>query len=414
MSIDNPIPAFHVLAKPSGPDCNLDCDYCFYLEKEQFYPSPEPRRMSLDVLESFIRQKIEGHQLDLVHFTWQGGEPTLLGLDFFKHVVRLQKKFAGDKQIENGFQTNGLLLTDEWGQFFKQNQFLVGLSIDGPEAIHDRYRIDKGGNGTHERVMKALQLLQTHGVQFNTLTVVNARNQDHADEVYDFLKSTGSAHWQFIPIVERIREQDGKLAAPNEQEGCTLAKYSVDPKAYGRFLVGIFQRWVKEDVGKIFIQHFEAALAGQLGMTPGVCIWNEYCGQALAIEHNGDVYPCDHYVFPEYKLGNIMETPLENMVNSVEQDLFGNAKLWGLTRDCRLCEVKYLCHGECPKHRFSKSSTGEENHNYLCEGYKDFFTTIHPLLVEMADLYDNGIPIQDVMKGMPGKWDEMMGDTSKN
>ncbi len=395
--------SFSVLAKPIGPTCNLDCDYCFYLEKDQLYPEAQHFRMDSELRASFIKQKIEGQQGDTVHFTWQGGEPTLLGVDYFREVVRLQQKYSGEKKIENGFQTNGMLLDDAWCQFFKDNNFLVGLSIDGPEAFHDRYRVDKKGSGSFSQVMDGLELLKKYSVDFNTLTVVNASNQSHPDEIYDFLKSIGSRYWQFIPLVERLHTGDGMLAAPDETEDVPMGKWSVDPQTYGEFLNRIFQRWVRADVGDIFIQHFEAALANQLGMPTGVCVWNATCGTALAMEHNGDVYACDHYVFPQYLLGNIQEKPLVEMINDPAQIQFGKAKETRLPKICRECEVLDLCHGECPKHRFMSGADGEVGLNYLCAGYKTFFTSIRPELGVISELFELGKPAEHIMDWMKEK-----------
>ena len=356
--------------------------------------------MSDEVLESFIRQKIEGHRTNSVHFTWQGGEPTLLGLDYFKQVVALQKKYAGDKTIENGFQTNGLLLDDDWCIFFREENFLVGLSIDGPEAIHDHFRVHRNEKGSFHEVMRGLDLLKKHEVSFNTLTVVNAHNVNHADEIYTFLKDIESRFWQFIPIVERTGDGEG-LATPDVQ--AKLTEWSVPPLAYGQFLEHIFQRWVREDVGEIFIQQFESALANHMGMPAGICVWSPECGAALALEHNGDLYPCDHYVFPKYKLGNIMEMPLVDLIHTPEQRQFGRDKKEKLPKVCLNCEVLDLCHGECPKHRFMIAPDGEKGLNYLCEGYKYFFTSIRPELGVFAELLSMGQPAEGIQSWMVQK-----------
>jgi len=400
--MDSTLPAFSVLAKPTGAICNLACEYCFYLEKKHVVPHAEKFRMAPDVLESFIRQKIEAHRVDTVHFTWQGGEPTLLGLDYFRQVVKLQQKYADGKQIQNGFQTNGVLLDDAWCRFFAEHEFLVGLSVDGPEAINDEYRKTTGGGGSFQKVMAGLELLKKHEVEFNTLTVVHAGNVENADEVYDFLKEIGSAFWQFIPIVERLKP-DGDLAAPEDTADYPMAPWSVDPGKYGLFLDRIFQRWVREDVGKVFVQHFESALANHIGMNPGVCVWNETCGQALAIEHNGDLYPCDHYVFPQYKLGNISDASLVELVHHPDQLHFGRDKRDTLPRICRECDVLDLCHGECPKHRFVIGADGERNLNYLCQAYKHFFGSILPELGVLAELLELGQPPAAIVKWMQQK-----------
>ncbi|NQT62419.1 MAG: anaerobic sulfatase maturase [Candidatus Marinimicrobia bacterium] len=394
--------SFHILAKPVGPACNLTCDYCFYLEKESLFPKDTTFKMEPDVLESFIRQYIESQPTNTVHFTWQGGEPTLLGVEYFQEIVQLQNKHSEGKQISNAIQTNGVLLDEIWGEFLHENHFLVGISIDGPQALHDQYRIGHHGDGTFEKVMLGLELLKKYKVEFNTLTVVNQSNQDEANAIYDFLKSIGSEYWQFIPAVERTRP-DGSLAAPHEMHNLDMAEWSVDPESYGQFLNQIFQRWVREDVGTIYVQQFEAALANEMGRPAGVCVWNATCGQALAVEHNGDLYSCDHYVFPEYRLGNILEIPLLDLVHSSDQQNFGADKRDGLPQICNECEVLYLCHGECPKHRFAEGSNGEQRHNYLCNGYKQFFTSIQPELGVLKEILELGQPATNIVGWMHEK-----------
>jgi len=397
--VNDLIPAFHILAKPIGARCNLKCDYCFYLEKEDLYSQGNEFRMSPEVLESFIKQKIETHQVDMVHFTWQGGEPTLLGLDFFKQVLALQEKYAHGKQIQNAFQTNGVLLNDDWGAFLATNNFLVGLSVDGPELLHDQYRKTSTGRGSYAKVMAGLEILKKHKVEFNTLTVVQAGNVEHADEVYNSLKEIGSKFWQFIPVVERLRP-DGTLAPPEDRAIYPMVPWSVDPEKYGSFMDRIFQRWVREDVGQVFIQTFESALANQIGVNPGVCVWNKTCGTALAIEHDGDLYPCDHYVFPQYKLGNILDVPLIDLIHDPKQRKFGAEKLTHLPQMCLDCEVLDLCHGECPKHRFVGGEDDEKYLNYLCPAYKHFFSTIRPELGVLAELLEIGQPTENIMEWM--------------
>jgi len=388
-------PGFHIMAKPVGPVCNLNCTYCFYLEKEQLYPeaSESGRRAFLErwamppeVLESFIRQMIAAHRVPEVTFAWQGGEPTLLGVDFFRRVVALQRKYANGKKINNAFQTNGILLDDEWGAFLAENGFLIGLSIDGPEACHDRYRVDKGGHPTFERVMRGMGVLTKHGVEFNTLTCVQRHNSRHPLEVYRFLRAEGSGFLQFIPIVERVTDTPGEdgltLVTPDREAAVT--RWSVEPAAYGRFLNTIFDEWVRNDVGRTFVQIFDIALEAWMGMNPSLCVFRDACGDGLALEHNGDLYSCDHYVYPEYRLGNIMETPITAMLGSAFQRKFGEDKRDALPRYCRECPVRFICHGECPKHRFLTTPDGEPGLNYLCAGYKDFFTHIDPYMRFMA------------------------------
>ena len=314
------VKAFHVLTKPTGPICNLDCKYCFYLEKENLYADTSQWAMREDVLESYVRQYIESQTAPVISFAWQGGEPTLLGVDFFRKVVRLQAKYAAGKKIENGFQTNGVLLDDRWGEFLAENGFLVGISIDGPERLHDRYRVDKGGAPSFRRVMRGLGYLRKHGVEYNTLTVVQRSNSRHPLEVYRFLKQAGSRFMQFIPIVERESPQPDDaglvLISPDSAEPARVSPWSVDSFQYGKFLCAIFDEWVRRDVGRYYVQIFDVALESWMGMAASLCVFRETCGSALALEHNGDLYSCDHYVYPENLLGNIMEDPMGSLVNS--------------------------------------------------------------------------------------------------
>jgi len=394
---------FQVMAKPIGPICNLDCSYCFYLEKEKLYPGSSDFVMPPDVLEQFIKQKIEGQDAAIISFVWQGGEPTLPGVDYFKEVVRLQKKYANGKNIENGFQTNGVLLDDKWCRFFAENNFLIGISIDGPAALHDKYRVLKGGQPTFKKVMRGIEFLKKYQVEFNTLTVVNKENSYHPVEVYNFLKEAGSGYMQFIPVVERIApSEELQLVSPAYHGDACVAGWSVEPLQYGNFLCELFDEWVKEDVGRYFIQIFDVALESQLGIRQSLCVFKETCGKALAIEHNGDVYSCDHYVYPENKLGNIMESPLESLVFSRQQVTFGMDKKNSLPRYCLDCEVRYACNGECPKHRFIKTPDGEEGLNYLCAGYKKFFSHIEPYMKLMAAEFINKRPASNVMKAVNG------------
>jgi uncharacterized protein len=381
--------SFHIMAKPSGPICNLDCKYCFYLEKENLYPNTSQWQMSNQILEAYIRQYIEAQSVPIVSFAWQGGEPTILGVDFFRRVVELENRYANGKRIENAFQTNGVLLNDEWGEFLVENQFLVGLSIDGPRALHDKYRVDKGGQPTFDKVIRGLGYLRKHSVDFNTLTVVHRHNSYHPLEVYRFLKEIGSGFIQFIPIVERIASgsaPDGLvLIAPKADVTAKVSPWSVEPAQFGRFLSAIFDEWVRQDVGRYFIQIFDVALETWLGLESSLCVFRETCGAAMAIEHNGDVYSCDHYVYPENRLGNIGQSPLATLVNSDRQRRFGEDKRDTLPRYCRECEVRFACNGECPKHRFLRTPDGEEGLNYLCRGYKLFFKHIDPYMRFMAD-----------------------------
>ena len=382
--------AFNVMLKPIGPLCNLNCTYCYYLEKDRLYQEQKNFKMSYEVLESFIRQYFEAQQVPVVPFVWQGGEPTLNGLDYYRKAVELQYKYAGDRHFTNIFQTNGTLLNDEWCKFFKKYNILVGISIDGPHELHDHYRKTRGGEGSFSKVIRGIELLHKHEVEFNTLTVVNDVNVDHPLEVYNFLKRIGSGYIQFIPIVERIADEDAEstlaLVSPDFGEsGAKLSSWSVPSRKYGEFLVKIFDEWVRKDVGDIFVQQFDAALANWVGETPGICVFSEICGDALVMEHNGDVYSCDHYVYHENYMGNIMNRSLLSMVNSNEQLDFGKKKLVNLPQKCIECDYVFACHGGCPKNRIATTEQGEYGLNHLCEGYYHFFSHIHPYMQFMAD-----------------------------
>jgi uncharacterized protein len=393
--------AFQVMAKPTGALCNLDCKYCFYLEKEKLYPGRSAWAMSDDVLESYVRQYIEAQRVPVVTFAWQGGEPTLLGVDFFRKVIALQKRHGGGKQIINAFQTNGVLLDDQWGEFLSENAFLVGISIDGPAQLHDRYRVSKGGQPTFERVLRGIGHLKKWKVEFNTLTVVHRHNADHPLEIYHFLKEIGSGFMQFIPIVERAANSPNReglvLVGPDAAEESQVTPWSVEPLQYGKFLCAIFDEWVRQDVGRYFIQTFDVALESWAGVPQSLCVFRETCGAAAAIEHNGDVFSCDHYVYPEHRLGNIMQQPLAGLMNSPQQWKFGQDKRDRLPRQCRECEVRFACNGECPKHRFLHTAEGEPGLNYLCAGYKQFFQHIDPYLSFMARELSRAQPPANVM-----------------
>jgi uncharacterized protein len=387
------------MTKPMGPICNLDCRYCYYLEKEKLYPKGENFRMTDEVLESFIRQYIESQNLPEISFAWQGGEPTLLGVEYFRKIVELQRKHAHGKKVTNALQTNGTRLDDEWCEFFTANQFLIGLSVDGPRDLHDRYRVDKGQHPTFDLVMRGLQCLKKHKTDFNTLTVVNRANSQRPLDVYRFLKEIGSGFIQFIPLVERKPDGEAKslgldFSAPpvagNEMTGEPVATSSVESRQYGEFLVAIFDEWVRHDVGKVFVQIFDVALGNWMGLGASLCVFAEKCGNALALEHNGDLYSCDHYVYPRYKLGNLLNRSLGDMVSSAEQRKFGSDKLDTLPRYCRECEVRFACNGECPKHRFIRTPDGEEGLNYLCAGYKRFFNHVDPYMKTMSELLRAG------------------------
>lgn len=373
----NAPPALHVLAKPSGPICNLACTYCFFLEKEGLYPG-EQFRMSDEVLEQYIRQVLESQDGPVATVAWQGGEPTLMGLEFFRKSVELEKEHnSRELRVERAIQTNGTLLDDDWCEFLADNEFLVGISIDGPPEIHDAYRVGKRGEPTHSKVMRGLGLLKKHKVQFNILCTVHAANSGHPLEVYQYFRDELEARFiQFIPIVERAGE--------------TVTSESVDPADWGEFQSAVFDEWLRHDVGTVFVQSFDAALASWVGVPPGVCIFNETCGNGLALTHNGDVYSCDHFVDPGHLLGNLTESHLLDLSARAEQIAFGSAKRDGLPSECIECDVRFACHGECPKNRFALTADGEPGLNFLCEGYKRFFHHIDAPMRAMARLYEAG------------------------
>jgi uncharacterized protein len=395
------------MTKPIGPICNLDCTYCFYLEKEKLFPKNENFRMSDEVLETYIRQYIEAQDAPEVSFAWQGGEPTLLGVDFFRQVISLQQKYAGGRKIHNALQTNGTLLNDSWGEFLAQHQFLVGLSLDGPARLHDAWRVDKKGQPTYAKVITGLRVLQKHGVDFNTLTVVNRLNARAPLEVYRFLREIGSGFIQFIPLVERKPDDEAQklgldLSAPPQGESDAASRrvtdWSLEPRQYGEFLSTIFDEWVRRDVGRVFVQMFDVALGNWMGVGSSLCVFRENCGAGLALEHNGDVYSCDHYVYPRYQLGNVLNQTLGDMARSETQQNFGRAKSATLPQYCRDCDVRFACHGECPKHRFLETPTGEPGLNYLCRSYQHFFRHIDPAMKTMAALVQAGRPAAEIMR----------------
>ncbi|MGQ8776501.1 anaerobic sulfatase maturase [Serratia sp. NA_112.1] len=389
-----------VMAKPTGSVCNIDCTYCFYLEKEKLYPERQQNwRMSDATLELYIQQHIHAQPGNQVLFSWQGGEPTLMGLPFFRRIVELCRKYADGKRIQHSLQTNGLLLNEEWARFFAEHHFLIGISIDGPQALHDKYRISRSGKGTHAQVLAALTLLQEHGVEFNTLTVVGKHNVGQARDVYEFLLAAGSRHIQFIPLVERLSTAESttlRLVMPGES-AAKLAPWTVPAWQYGEFLNQIFDIWVRRDIGRIHVQMFDVALSAWCEQPPVLCVFAETCGHAFALEANGDLYNCDHFVYPEHRLGNIHQQDIQALNNSEQANAFGLAKKTSLTPDCRQCEFRFVCHGGCPKHRFAVSPTGHPGHNYLCPGYKHFFRHISREMNAMKDLLANGYPEQALM-----------------
>jgi len=366
------------MAKPGGAICNLDCEYCYFLAKEMLYPGSR-FAMAHETLESYVKQYIEAQRVPEVTFAWQGGEPTRLGVDFFERAVALQRKYAKPgMRIVNTIQTNATLLDDAWGAFLAEQDFLVGVSIDGPRALHDAYRVDKAGRGTFDHVMRGVDLLKRHGVAFNVLTTVHAANAEHGLEVYTFLRDEVSARFlQFIPIVERDNDT-------GYQEGNEVTDRSITGAQYGRFMIDVFDAWVRSDVGTVFVQLFDVSLAAWLGQPAGLCVFEPTCGTALALEHNGDVYACDHYVEPAHRLGNLTELPLVDLVNSEAQRAFGRAKQDTLPAYCRACDVRFVCNGGCPKDRILVTPDGEPGLNYLCEGYKAFFTHVDPYMRFMA------------------------------
>lgn len=383
-------PSFHVLAKPTGAMCNLRCSYCFYTSKEQLYPGSR-FRMTDEIMESYVRQYLAAQHVGRTTISWQGGEPTLMGLDFFRRSVACERQYAPpDVTVEHTMQTNGTLLNAEWCAFLREHEYLVGLSLDGPRELHDTYRLDKRGQPTFERVMRAAQLLQVHHVAFNILCAVNAANVEHPLEVYRFFRDqVGAKFVQFIPIVERDGQKGRHRAAVTDR--------SVTPGQWGRFLIAVFDEWVRNDVGHIFVQHFDAALAAWVQAPPEMCIFAPTCGTALALEHNGDLYSCDHFVQSDHLLGNILATPLVKLVASASQRRFGLDKRDSLPRYCLECPVRFACHGECPKNRFTSSPAGEPGLNYLCAGYRAFFAHIDPAMRRMGLLLAQGRAPAEVM-----------------
>ena len=389
-------PRVHVLAKPTGATCNLNCTYCFFLHKHLLYPGSH-FRMSDVVLEHYIRQLIESHRTNKVTVAWQGGEPTLMGLDFYRRAIEFQDRYRRPDMIfENTMQTNGTLLDDEWCEFFREHRFLIGISIDGPGELHDVYRVDKNGRPTFDRVMRGLRLLQKHGVEYNILTTANRLNADHPLEVYRFLRDKVGATWmQFIPAIERLNEEGVSLY----QEGTTVSERSVKPEQFGNFLCAIFDEWVRNDVGRVFVQTFEATVRNWLGLpSSGMCVFDSTCGHGLALEHNGDLYSCDHFVEPRHLLGNICQQHMIELASSDQQRKFGRDKLETLPSHCRECDVGFACKGECPKNRFLTAPDGEPGLNCLCAGYKAFFHHVDRPMKIIAGLLRRGRPAEQVMQ----------------
>lgn len=387
--------AFNIMIKPAGSLCNLDCHYCYYLDKAEIYGGKEPR-MSYATLEAVIKSYIAANEVPEVTFNWHGGEPLVLGIDFFKKAVELEKIYADGKIIHNTIQTNGTLLNREWSDFLAKENFLTGISIDGPAEIHNKYRKDKGGAPTFDKVINGIALLKSSGVEFNTMTTINRASSRKGLEVYQFLKSIGSRYMQFMPVLEHIKYPLGANGRPGKKSrpyivnpsatGAELAQWSTNDMDFGHFMCDIFDYWVLNDVGQYFVNIFDSALARWCGAMPGTCVYAETCGGNSIIEHNGDLYPCDHFVYPEYKLGNILQDDLKTMMTSEAQTKFGIDKRNSLPSKCLRCEWKFACNGECPKHRFNKTENGTTGLNALCEGYRLFFRHISPYMDKMREL----------------------------
>ena len=390
----------YVMLKPAGAHCNLACKYCYYLEKNKLYPTAQRHLMSDEMLELFTREYIEAQTMNQVLFTWHGGEPLLRSIDFYRKALSLQQKYAGGRHIDNVIQTNGTLLTDEWCEFFAQNHWLVGISIDGPQPYHDHYRLTAAGKPSWKKVMQGIKLLKKHGVEWNAMAVVNAYNVNHPLEFYRFFKENGCQFLQFTPIVERLtRHEDGRtLASLADKDEISLSEASVAPEQWGYFLCAIFDEWVRKDVGKIFVEIFDCTLANWMGISPGICAYSKECGHAGVMEHNGDVYSCDHFVFPEYKLGNIRDHSLIDMLYGEQQQEFSRLKHSSLPRQCKECDMEFACHGECPKNRFMKDKYGDSGLNYLCPGYYHYYQHVAPYMDYMKQELMSQRPPSNIMK----------------
>ena len=390
----------YVMLKPAGAHCNLACKYCYYLEKNKLYPTAQRHLMSDEMLEQFTREYIEAQTMNQVLFTWHGGEPLLRSIDFYRKALSLQQKYAGGRRIDNVIQTNGTLLTDEWCEFFAQNHWLVGISIDGPQPYHDHYRLTAAGKPSWKKVMQGIKLLKKHGVEWNAMAVVNAYNANHPLEFYRFFKENGCQFLQFTPIVERLtRHEDGRtLASLADKDEISLSEASVAPEQWGYFLCAIFDEWVRKDVGKIFVEIFDCTLANWMGISPGICAYSKECGHAGVMEHNGDVYSCDHFVFPEYKLGNIRDYSLIDMLYGEQQQEFSRLKHSSLPRQCKECDMEFACHGECPKNRFMKDKYGDSGLNYLCPGYYHYYQHVAPYMDYMKQELMSQRPPSNIMK----------------
>jgi len=403
--------AAHILVKPAGARCNLRCTYCFYLEKHAMFEGAT-YRMSDQVLETFTRKYIAWQNTPEIEFAWQGGEPTTLGVDFFRRAVELQKQYGGGRTITNSLQTNGTLLDEEWCEFLARENFLIGLSIDGPPPVHDRYRIHADGRGSYAEVDRAIRLMKRFGVEFNSLTCVTRESAYEGAKIYRFLRDRGVRFMQFIPIVERppdarSREIGLDLAVPpdvrSKDNPTEVMPFCVEPRPYGQFLIDIFDEWKRRDIGTVFVNHFDVALNAWMGMNPPLCANSRICGSALAMEHDGTVYACDHFVYPEYRRGNVLEDDFQSMVLNLDQQEFGACKWSALPSSCKSCEFLRVCHGGCLKHRFCLSPEGEPGRNYLCEGFKLFYAHAAPVMAQMAELLKAGRAPAEIMERQPGR-----------
>ena len=387
----------YIMVKPVGSACNLRCDYCYYLEKQHLYANEGRQMLSDELLERFIREYIESQTTPEVLFTWHGGEPLVRPLAFYEKVVRLQQRYARGRRIANSLQTNGTLINDDWAQFFHDQGWLIGVSLDGPEAYHDAFRRTRGGGPSFRNVIRGIDILNRHAVEWNALAVANRLNGDHPLSFYRFFKNIGCRYIQVTPVVERLaHHDDGRQLASLVDEG-QLAPFSIRPKQWGNFLCTIFDEWVRHDVSMFFINIFDATLANWVGVAPGLCTMAKHCGHAGVMEHNGDVYSCDHFVFPEYKLGNIHEQSLVEMMYSERQRRFGRAKADSLPTQCRECQWLNACHGECPRNRFIRTANGEPGLNYLCEGYRQYFSHVAPYMDVMKRLLGEKRPPAEIM-----------------
>lgn len=389
----------YVMLKPVGAMCNLACEYCYYIEKSHLHEDVPGTLMSDSLLEHFVKQYIESQTTPDVLFLWHGGEPLMRSQSFYRKALSLQKKYAGGRTVNNVFQTNGTMLTDEWCRFFKENRCLVGVSVDGPKEFHDAYRQNRLGQPSFDQVMRGINLLDKHGVMWNAMAVVNSLNVRHPEEFYHFFKSIGCRYIQFTPIVERLAAHaDGRYLATPDQKDCRLAQFSITPEDWGKFLCTIFDEWVRNDVGTCFVQMFDATLANWVGVDPGLCTMARNCGHAGVMEYDGDVYSCDHFVFPEYKLGNIRQHTLLEMMYGEKQQEFARLKQGSLPGQCRKCDYLFACNGGCPKDRFAQTDEGEPNLNYLCKGYHQYFKHVKPYMEFMKGELLSGRSPANVMK----------------